>query len=367
MIKQMQYDLFVAQNMRFVSIEELFSKENAELFFRLINRGSKTKSDGEKDILGDVRNRNVLDLDFDLKRLIRNPYAITTIEKFFSNSMDHKFIDTGESEWTENVWCELATNKYTTSIIEKKLIEDPTFTESWELDLISEFWEKLSKNPNAFDILKKNIEKINWQSLALNKNVSYIFTNLIPINFFNIDVGNLEVGNEYTISISINGNLEVGNEDISTYHGNLKVGNENIISIYNGNIVVGNEEIMDLTFIKHIPNFDESLFVGYLKFNLNQSARKLYKIMCKRETIEEQLFKKQKTDFGPIRDKNWKYSLKYGYLDDIDKKIGCLVYGSKDDLEKVINKTDKIRYYLSNKDNIIGIAFVSVETIKRQL
>jgi hypothetical protein len=52
--------------------------------------------------------------------------------------------------------------------------------------------------------------------------------------------------------------------------------------------------------------------------------------------------------------------------DDIDKKIGCLVYGSKDDLEKVINKTDKIRYYLSNKDNIIGIAFVSVETIKRQ-
>ena len=52
--------------------------------------------------------------------------------------------------------------------------------------------------------------------------------------------------------------------------------------------------------------------------------------------------------------------------DDIDKKIGCLVYGTKDDLEKVIKKTDKIRYYLSNKDNIIGIAFVSVETIKRQ-
>ena len=52
--------------------------------------------------------------------------------------------------------------------------------------------------------------------------------------------------------------------------------------------------------------------------------------------------------------------------DVIDKKIACLVYGTKDDLEKVINKTNKIRYYLSNKDNIIGIAFVSVETIKRQ-
>lgn len=53
--------------------------------------------------------------------------------------------------------------------------------------------------------------------------------------------------------------------------------------------------------------------------------------------------------------------------DVIDKKICCLVYGSKEELENVINKTNKIRYYLSNKDNIIGMAFVSVETIKKYI
>ena len=48
------------------------------------------------------------------------------------------------------------------------------------------------------------------------------------------------------------------------------------------------------------------------------------------------------------------------------QKIACLIYGSKDDLEKVINKTNKLRYYSSNDDNIIGNSFVAVQTIKKR-
>jgi hypothetical protein len=80
---------------------------------------------------------------------------------------------------------------------------------------------------------------------------------------------------------------------------------------------------------------------------------------------ERTIFKIHVNQTMPI-EKDSVCNLNNSLKDDINRKIGCLVYGSKDDLEKVINKTNKIRYYLSNKDNIIGMAFVSVETIKRQ-
>jgi hypothetical protein len=50
----------------------------------------------------------------------------------------------------------------------------------------------------------------------------------------------------------------------------------------------------------------------------------------------------------------------------LDKKIACLIHGSFEDVERVINKSKKNRYYSCNNDNIIGIAFVSVETIKQR-
>ena len=31
-------------------------------------------------------------------------------------------------------------------------------------------WRKLSENPNALDLLGKNLDKINWTGLALNPN-----------------------------------------------------------------------------------------------------------------------------------------------------------------------------------------------------
>ena len=52
--------------------------------------------------------------------------------------------------------------------------------------------------------------------------------------------------------------------------------------------------------------------------------------------------------------------------DIINKKIACLIYGTKDEIDKIVNKSNKIRYYSCNDDNIIGISFVSVETIKKR-
>lgn len=55
-----------------------------------------------------------------------------------------------------------------------------------------------------------------------------------------------------------------------------------------------------------------------------------------------------------------------GNKEKVTQKIACIVYGSKDELEKVINKTNKLRYYSCNNDNIIGISLVSVQIIKKR-
>jgi len=52
--------------------------------------------------------------------------------------------------------------------------------------------------------------------------------------------------------------------------------------------------------------------------------------------------------------------------DIINKKVACIIHGTKDEIEKVLNKSKKIRYYSSNDDNIIGLAIVSVQTVKRR-
>lgn len=52
--------------------------------------------------------------------------------------------------------------------------------------------------------------------------------------------------------------------------------------------------------------------------------------------------------------------------DIINKKVACLIHGTRDEIEKVLNKSKKIRYYSSNDDNIIGLAIVSVQTVKRR-
>ena len=67
----------------------------------------------------------------------------------------------------------LACNPNAISIIEKNL-DQYNFNINDE-----EFWDNLSANPNAYEILKNNIGKINWEILASNPNVIYIFTNLM--------------------------------------------------------------------------------------------------------------------------------------------------------------------------------------------
>ena len=52
--------------------------------------------------------------------------------------------------------------------------------------------------------------------------------------------------------------------------------------------------------------------------------------------------------------------------DIINKKIACLIHGTRLEIERVMNKTKKNRYYSCNDDNIIGLAFVSVQSIKRR-
>ena len=52
--------------------------------------------------------------------------------------------------------------------------------------------------------------------------------------------------------------------------------------------------------------------------------------------------------------------------DIINKKVACLIHGTRDEIEKVLNKSKKIRYYSCNDDNIIGLAIVSVQTVKRR-
>jgi hypothetical protein len=52
--------------------------------------------------------------------------------------------------------------------------------------------------------------------------------------------------------------------------------------------------------------------------------------------------------------------------DNINKKIACIIHGTREEIERVINKSKKIRYYSCNDDNIIGLAFVSVQTVKRR-
>ena len=52
--------------------------------------------------------------------------------------------------------------------------------------------------------------------------------------------------------------------------------------------------------------------------------------------------------------------------DTVNKKIACIIHGTKDEIERIVNKSKKIRYYSSNDDNIIGLAFVSVQTVKRR-
>jgi hypothetical protein len=52
--------------------------------------------------------------------------------------------------------------------------------------------------------------------------------------------------------------------------------------------------------------------------------------------------------------------------DTVNKKIACIIHGTRDEIERIVNKSKKIRYYSSNDDNIIGLAFVSVQTVKRR-
>ena len=53
--------------------------------------------------------------------------------------------------------------------------------------------------------------------------------------------------------------------------------------------------------------------------------------------------------------------------DDNNKKVAVLVHGSLEDIERIIDKSKTTRYYLSNNDNIIGIAILSVKTIKNMI
>jgi hypothetical protein len=52
--------------------------------------------------------------------------------------------------------------------------------------------------------------------------------------------------------------------------------------------------------------------------------------------------------------------------DTVNKKIACIIHGTRDEIERIVNKSKKNRYYSSNDDNIIGLAFVSVQTVKRR-
>ena len=97
----------------------------------------------------------------DWDNLLLNPNAIHIIEKNFEKLDDC------------NIYF-LARNPNAIHIIEKYL--DLHFK---EIENDDEFWEILSKNPNAYCILHKHVNKINYKSLATNSNIIYIFTNLM--------------------------------------------------------------------------------------------------------------------------------------------------------------------------------------------
>jgi len=113
----------------------------------------------------------------------------------------------------------LACNPNAISIIEKNL-DQYNFNSYGNKD----FWDNLSANPNAYDILIKNIEKINWEILATNPNVIFIFTNLM---------------------------IEK-NKLIYNYLNNLD-----------------NNDIIDISFINKLFNFDEDNFIDRLSSNPN--------------------------------------------------------------------------------------------------
>lgn len=123
-------------------------------------------------------NKDIIDWTW----ISKQPHLIDIIELYLDSYVD---------------WYELGYNPNAIHIIEKNM-HKITFTTLASnpnaIDIIdkyidghifddvsdeNDFWEDLCENPNAYKILKKNINKINWEALALNKNINNIFTNLM--------------------------------------------------------------------------------------------------------------------------------------------------------------------------------------------
>jgi hypothetical protein len=83
-----------------------------------------------------------------------NPNAIHLIEKYLKENIPEDYF-----------WHNLSANPNAYDILMKNV------------DKIK--WDNLSANPNACDILIKNVDKIDWANLATNPNITYIYTNLM--------------------------------------------------------------------------------------------------------------------------------------------------------------------------------------------
>jgi len=117
--------------------------------------------------------------------LSSNPNAIHIIKKELER-VGYRWSGSGSDNRVDIDW--LAINPNAIFIIEELLeLPNSDFKSIVYSDRGEDFWNFLSMNPNSYSILKKNIKKVNWNMLALNSNVTFIFTNLLNDECLDID------------------------------------------------------------------------------------------------------------------------------------------------------------------------------------
>ena len=252
----------------------------------------------------------------------------------------------------------LACNPNAISIIEKNI--DQYKFKNVEEEI--EFWNNLSANPNAYNILKNNILKINWEKLASNPNVIFIFTNLmieknkLITNYLNNnDIINISFINklfnfdEYNFFDSLSSNPNA----ISLIEKNLdKISWYNLVANLNANHLI----------IKNINNFD------WCNLTLNSNAIDLIEKKINDELINP--YKKIKRDsflFGnahllyPWSNIDWnKLSLNIKAINILEKNIDKINWNNLslnlNAINLLRNNLDKINWNnLSLNPNAISI------------
>jgi hypothetical protein len=111
-----------------------------------------------------------LNLDY----IIENPNAVHLFEKYLK-LFDIRLDDLDGISKNENAIFFIEQQVIKPTIKVKRFFDEDVFI---NMNHIEYFWEFLSKNPNGYEILKKNIDKINWIILAYNPNITTFIENL---------------------------------------------------------------------------------------------------------------------------------------------------------------------------------------------